>query len=198
MNRTTCRLTVRGETFTYQAAEEVANEIEHAARVVLGETPGGLFDAMRKLILRQIDTIEPEGSPSCPVASRVFADPAVRARIQQAAGITDEATAVFAVDLTYTNIVRVGSASGGTMKYHPHQRDALHRLALWVGEGAKLGRGYQVIESRHPLPAGVGPIWPLGYMPLDGDWPSERRDILATLLRDGTPGHQARAIAQLL
>jgi hypothetical protein len=194
------RLTVLGETFEYQAPDSTAGEITRAVEELLdpGTPPQNVFPAVRSLLLRHADTIEPEGAPRCDLVRRVFADEQVRNRIADHGGLVADTPALTAVDLSYGQLVSLGSYDQGRMRYTPLQAKTIYTIATWIGEGAIVGRGYELVESRYRLPVESLNVYRKPTRVLDAAMAVERRETLRTLLRDGMPLHEALETSALL
>lgn len=194
------RLTVLGETFEFNAPGTTANEIaESIANVLNEESDRSFFHALRTLVLRQADTIEPEGAPRCDLIRRVLGEPALRRRIIERSGLKPETPRLTAVDLSYGQLVTLGSYKQGGMKYTPLQAETVHVVALWIGEGVTVGRGYELVESPYRIPAGRGAnIYRKPMYTFEHALTTEQRETLRTLLRDGMNPREALETATLL
>jgi hypothetical protein len=192
------RLTVLGETFEYNAVPSTAAEIAEHVEHVLAGLDGKFFHSLRSLILRHADTIEPEGAPRCDLVRRVFGEPSVRARILERGQITTEETRLVAVDLSYGQLVSLGSYQDRRMRYTPAQSKTLHVLALWIADGVTVGRGYELVESSYHLPVEVINVYRKPVVNLDRSLGHEQRETLRILLRDGMEPRQALETSALL
>ena len=194
------RLTVHGETYHFHAADSTAAEIaEHIKTVTAAHSkPREFFLAVRGLILRQTDNIEPEGAPRCDLVRDVFAEDAVKRRIVEEGGLTPDTPATTVVDLSYGQLLSFGRYEKGRMIYTPTQAKTLLTVAVWLAEGATIGRGYEIIDSSYRLPAEAVNVYrrPAIVLPLDTS--AECREALRTLLRDGMGLREAFETATLL
>lgn len=193
------RLTVLGETFEFNAEQTTANEIATSIEHVLTEgADRKFFHSLRTLILRQADTIEPEGAPRCDLIRRVLSEPALRSRIIERGNIAAETPRLTAVDLSYGQVVSLGSYQQGGMKYTPVQAKTVHVIALWIGDGVTVGRGYELVESPYRIPVEAVNVYRKPVYTFEHELSTEQRETLRTLMRDGMNPREALETATLL
>lgn len=193
------RLTVLGETFDFNAEKTTANEISTSIENVLNEdTDRKFFHALRTLVLRQADTIEPEGAPRCDLVRHVLRQPELRRRIVERSHLAEEPRRLTAVDLSYGQLVTLGSYQQGGMRYTPAQSKTIHVIALWIGEGVTVGRGYELVESSYRIPVEATNVYRKPVHTFDTDLTVEQRETLRTLMRDGMNPLEALETATLL
>lgn len=194
------RLTVLGETFEYHAPDSTAREIAAAVEALLdpGTARTSLFTSVRSLLLRHADTVEPDGAPRCDAIRRVLGTGHVRNLILTHGNLTAEEPMTTAVDLSYGQLVSLGSYNQGRMRYTPIQAKTIYTIAVWLSEGATIGRGYELVESRYRFPVEALNVYRKPSQVLPDDMNAERRETLRTLLRDGMHLHEAVETAALL
>jgi len=194
------RLTVLGETYEFRTTDSTAAEISRHVDVVTDarSSQGDFLHAVRGLVLRHADNVEPEGAPRCDLVRDLLAEPRVRQRILDAGDIRTEEPAITAVDLSYGQLVSIGGYANGKMRYTPLQARTLLTVAVWLGEGATIGRGYELVESRHRMPAEVLNVYRKPMKVLPATLGTEQLETLRTLLRDGMHLHEALEAASLL
>jgi len=196
---------VQGEVFQLDTSPQTAREIEASANKLLTPSARSVYSAeitssLRMLVLRQADTVEPEGAPRCDLVRRVFSEPSVRQLISSRAKIAPGISGLTAVDLSYGQVLALGSYAKGGMRYTAAQFKALHTIALWIGDGIPVGRGYELVESQYGLPASF-----MGYSPsrkpafaIADDLTIAQRETASTLMRDGLDPRDAVKIAAVL
>lgn len=193
------RLTVLGETFEFNAETTTVKEIAESIENVLAEgADRKFFHALRTLMLRQADTIEPEGAPRCDLIRHVLSEPALRQRIIGRSNLTPETPRLTAVDLSYGQLVTLGSYQQGGMKYTPVQAKTVHVIALWIGDGVTVGRGYELVESPYRIPVEAVNVYRKPVYTFEQDLSTEQRETLRTLMRDGMNPREALETATLL
>jgi hypothetical protein len=180
-----------GHDYHFQADNVVADEIRSGVRLF---SEGGVnVDTLRRLMLRHCDTLAPEGGEPCLLVRDLFADDTVRERIRTSAGIDTGPARTVLADVSYSNLVKIGRYRERRIELRPHERQLLCMLALWLGDGAQVGRGYDVFTT-----ALVCPAPGFASRVLDHAWTPERCELLKVLLRDGTDERGALETAALL
>ena len=193
------RLTIFGETFDFNAADATADEIAESIENVLHDgTDRKFFHSLRTLVLRQADTIEPEGAPRCGLLRRVFSEPDLRKRIIEHGGLTAETPRLTAVDLSYGQLISLGTYQQRGMSYTPTQAKTIHVLALWIGYGVTVGRGYELVMNPHHIPVETINVYRKPMLTIERSLTSEQRETLSTLMRDGMAPREALETATLL
>jgi hypothetical protein len=193
------RLTVLGEAFEFNSAKQTADEIaEHVENVLQLDTDRKFFHSLRSLVLRQADTIEPEGAPKCDLVRRVLSEPHVRARIIERGAVAEEPIRLTAVDLSYGQLISLGSYQQRGMRYTPAQAKTIHVISLWIGDGITVGRGYELIESPYRIPVEAVNVYRKPVFTFEKALTTEQRETMRTLLRDGMNPREALETATLL
>lgn len=193
------RLTIFGETFDFTAENATADEIAESIENVLHDgTDRKFFHSLRTLVLRQADTIEPEGAPRCGLLRRVFSEPELRKRIIERGELTAETPQLTAVDLSYGQLISLGTYQQRGMRYTPAQAKTIHVIALWIGDGITVGRGYELVMSQYSIPAETINVYRKPMITIERSLTSEQRETLSTLMRDGMSPREALETATLL
>lgn len=189
--RTTHHVALFGRDYHFYTDDLVADEIRRGVDLIANR--GINVDTVRRLLLRHCDTLAPEGAEPCTLVRDLFADGAVRARILASAGIDTGCARVVLADVSYNNLVKIGRYRDKRIELRPHERQQLCVFALWLGNGAEVGRGYDVFTTTL-----IDPTHRVLTRELDPQWTPERRELLKVLLRDGTSLPTALETAALL
>jgi hypothetical protein len=189
--RTTHHVALFGRDYHFDADALVADEIRRGVELLAGD--GFNAHTLRRLLLRHCDTLAPEGASPCTLISDLFANDEVRTRITTAAGIETRPARSIVADVSYGNLVKVGRYRDKRIELRSHERQLLCVFALWLGDGAQVGRGYDVFTTT----LDTAPQQVL-TRELDPHWTPERRELLKVLLRDGTSLPTALETAVLL
>lgn len=188
-------LVLDGRTYEFAADPYGLKDIENSIANLLDDTKTSIV-AIRTLLLRHCDTFAPEGDEPCWLVKDLMARRDVRERIRAAGPVASTKRRLVTADVSYGRIVSIGRYLGGQMRLNTGDQAMLCTLALWLGEGVAVGRGFDVFPTdiHATLPWG----FPYRVLPRDVDWTEERQDLLRTLLRDGTGYPEALEITSRL